>query len=154
MPTSGPLQVEERARPGGGELGRGLRLRFPSEVALAEQAVEVVAAECFAGIEASQRSHFRLRTVLLEALVNAIQCGNGGDPAKLVEVDVDVLMDRIRLTVTDQGEGFDPARTPDPLHPEMLSAPCGRGLFIIRHLALEVGFNDKGNAIWMILPRS
>jgi hypothetical protein len=36
----------------------------------------------------------------------------------------------------------------------MVTAPCGRGLFIIRSLALEVGFNEKGNSIWMILPRS
>lgn len=121
---------------------------------LVDPAVDLLAAECFAGLEASPRARFRLRTVLAEALANAIECGNGGDPGKAVEVQADLLPDRIRLTVTDQGIGFDPTVTPDPLLPETLVAPCGRGLFIIRSLAVEVGFNEKGNSIWMILPRS
>lgn len=145
------LRLEPRRVAG----GDGYLLRLPSVVDLVDPAVDLLTAACFERIDHSPRARFRLRTVLAEALANAIECGNGRDPAKAVEVEVDFgVPDRIRLTVTDQGGGFDPARTPDPLHPEMVTAPCGRGLFIIRSLALDVGFNAKGNSIWMLLPRS
>lgn len=152
---AGVLRVERAAVPPGGEVDRGLLLRLPSEVHLVDTAVDLLTSACFDDREPSPRTRFRLRTVLAEALANAIECGNRGDPAKTVEVRIDLCRaDRIHLTVTDEGRGFDPTRTPDPLHPEMVSAPCGRGLFIIRSLALDVGFNEKGNTIWMTLPRS
>lgn len=153
--VAGGLRVERATVPPGGEVDRGLLLRLPSEVHLVDSAVDLLTSACFDNGDPSPRTRFRLRTVLAEALANAIACGNRGDPAKMVEVRIELCRaDRIRLTVTDEGGGFDPARTPDPLHPEMVTAPCGRGLFIIRSLALDVGFNEKGNAIWMILPRS
>ena len=152
---AGVLRVERVTAPPGGEVDRGLLLRLPSEVHLVDAAVDLLTSACFDADDPSPRTRFRLRTVLAEALANAIQCGNRGDPAKTVEVRLDLCRDdRIRLTVVDEGGGFDPTRTPDPLHPEMVTAPCGRGLFIIRSLALDVGFNEKGNTIWMILPRS
>jgi anti-sigma regulatory factor (Ser/Thr protein kinase) len=139
----------------GGEVDHGFLLRLPSQVHLVDTAVDLLTSACFDGGDASPRTRFRLRTVLAEALANAIECGNGGDPAKTVEVRIDLCRDdRLRLTVTDEGRGFDPTRTPDPIHPETVTAPCGRGLFIIRSLAIHVGFNEKGNTIWMILPRS
>jgi len=152
---AGGLRVERVSVPPGGEVEHGFVLRLPSVVHLVDPAVDLLTAACFTGSEPSRRTRFRLRTVLAEALANAIECGNRGDPAKAVEVQVDLCAtNQIRLTVTDEGGGFDPARTPDPLHPETVTAPCGRGLFIIRSLAVDVGFNEKGNTIWMILPRS
>lgn len=141
------------ARPGEGLEG-GFALRLPSDVALVDAAVELFARHCFAGREASRHTLFRLRVTLAEALANAIQCGNECDPAKQVHVQADLFADRIRLRVTDEGHGFDPARVPSPIEPDMLESPCGRGLFIIRHLSEQVEFNAKGNSIWMILPRS
>lgn len=153
--VAGGLRVERATVPPGGEVDRGLLLRLPSEVHLVDPAVDLLTSACFDDGDPSPRTRFRLRTVLAEALANAIECGNGADPAKTVEVRIDLCRDdRIRLTVTDEGRGFDPTRTPDPIHPETVTAPCGRGLFIIRSLAIHVGFNEKGNTIWMILPRS
>lgn len=140
-------------RPGEG-LEAALELRLPSDVSLVDTAVELFARHCFSGRDASRQSLFRLRVSLAEALANAIQCGNACDPAKVVHVEAHLFTDYIRLQVTDEGPGFDPSLVPDPRDPELLESPCGRGLFIIRHLAERVEFNEKGNCIWMTLPRS
>jgi serine/threonine-protein kinase RsbW len=72
---------------------------------------------------------------------------------KVVHVHADLHVDHIRLCVQD--EAWASIRpVPDPRDPDLLESPCGRGLFIIRHLAEHVEFNEKGNTIWMTLPRS
>ena len=154
MGDAGMLALERLpGRPGDGVEG-ALALQLPSDVALVDPAVELFAHHCFAGRHASRHSLFRLRVSLAEALANAIQFGNGSDRLKVVHVRADLLVDHIRLCVQDEGPGFDPESVPDPRDPELLESPCGRGLFIIRHLAEHVEFNEKGNTIWMTLPRS
>lgn len=140
-------------RPGDG-VEYAFALRLPSDVSLVDPAVELFAHHCFAGKNASKHSLFRLRVSLAEALANAIQFGNGSDRLKLVHVHAELHVDHIRLRVQDEGPGFDPDAVPDPRDPDLLENPCGRGLFIIRHLAERVEFNEKGNTIWMTLPRS
>lgn len=130
-----------------------VQVKVPSDVDLVEETVELVARHCFAGFRPSSRTIFRLRLALAEALANAIMAGNARDSNRRVSVEVELFPDRIRLGVSDEGKGFDPAATPNPTLPDSLENPCGRGLFIIRHLADRVEFNDLGNTIWMTLPR-
>jgi len=152
MAGSPQLQLERLpARPADG-VEAALELRLPSDVALVDPAVDLLLTQCVPG-GASRQVVFRVRVAIAEALTNAIECGNGSDPAKIVAIHADLLPDRIRVSVTDEGPGFDPAQVPDPRTPEVLDSPCGRGLFIIRNLADQVEFNAKGNTIWMTLPR-
>jgi serine/threonine-protein kinase RsbW len=130
-----------------------VRLAIPSVVRLVDPAVELLSRRCFADLEASRQAQFRLRVALAEALANAIQCGNRNDPAKLVRISANLFPDHIRVCVSDEGSGFDPGEIPDPRDPVQVQSPCGRGLFLIRNLAQEVEFNEKGNTIWMTLPR-
>jgi serine/threonine-protein kinase RsbW len=130
-----------------------LFLRVPSDPGLIDPAVELLISACAERGRIGRQSQFRLRVSIAEAISNAIECGNQCDPTKQVAVQADLLTDWIRIAVTDEGTGFDPAEVPDPTTPERLENPCGRGLLIIRHLAERVGFNDKGNTIWMTLPR-
>lgn len=130
-----------------------LALAVPSDPRLIDSAVDLLVAACTEGGHPTRQSRFRLRVSVAEAIANAVECGNRCDPAKRVVIEVDLLADQIRIAVTDEGTGFDPAGIPDPTTPDRLDQPCGRGLLIIRHLADRVGFNDKGNTIWMILPR-
>jgi serine/threonine-protein kinase RsbW len=96
---------------------------------------------------------FRLRVVLSEALSNAIVRGNGEDQSKWVHVEAELVPEAIRVSVTDEGPGFDPASIPEPINPEQLDVAGGRGLFIIRKLVDAVQFNEQGNSICMILRR-
>lgn len=131
----------------------GVAVDVPSSVEYIEEAVALVTRHCLAGAEGSERLRFRVQVVLAEALANAILRGNAADPAKTVEVAATLTPELIRLAVTDQGAGFDPAGVPDPRAPGQLKAGKGRGLFLIRHLADEVGFNQQGNSIWMTFRR-
>lgn len=134
-------------------------LNMPADVACIEDAVELFSRNCFAGLELSApppppRIRFRLRVLLAEAISNSVLFGAGGDPARRVRVEARIGDESIRLEVTDDGPGFDPATVPDPTFPDGLARPIGRGLFLIRHLADSVEFNEQGNTIWMTLPRS
>ena len=88
-----------------------------------------------------------------EAVANAMVNGNRNDPGRLVIVDIEFDSDQIVIAVSDEGDGFDPEAVPDPNHPTTLDATRGRGLYMIRSLADHVAFNDRGNTIWMTLPR-
>ena len=128
-------------------------LRLPSEVSCIEEAVELVTRHCLAGHDASPTIRFRLRVVLSEALSNAILRGNAEDRSKWVDVRAELVPDSIRVYVTDEGPGFDPAAIPEPIRPEQLDEAQGRGLYLIRKLVDAVQFNDQGNSICMILRR-
>jgi serine/threonine-protein kinase RsbW len=144
-----------RSEPGPAEVpALAIDLEMASDVNAVGDAVEVVARHCFSGLVPCARTVFRFRVSLAEALSNAIVRGNHEDHAKKVKVRAEVRPDSIRIAVEDQGDGFDPATTQELPLPEALDAEGGRGLTIIRHLADHVEFNDRGNTIWMTLPRS
>ena len=153
MPSHLRLCVRRSTAPDGADSGTLVTLRLPSEVECIEEAVELVTRHCLAGQHAAARIRFRLQVVLSEALSNAIVRGNREDRAKWVDVRVELGPDVIRLEVTDEGPGFDPAAVPEPIRPEQLDEANGRGLFLIRKLVDAVEFNERGNSICMTLRR-
>ena len=54
------------------------------------------------------------------------------------------------MTITDEGDGFDPDSLPDPTAEENIEKECGRGIFLIKNLCDEVYFEDKGRRVTMI----
>jgi serine/threonine-protein kinase RsbW len=131
-----------------------LSVRFPSELGVLEEAVDVVARHCLAEGLSQRQARFHLRVALCEAIANAIIYGNGQDPAKTVEVTVTVTEPAFTVEVADEGSGCDPACLATPVLPDDLEAAGGRGLFLIRQLVDEVTFNARGNAICMVLRRA
>ena len=97
-----------------------------------------------------ERVLFGVRLALEEAVVNAIKHGNNMDKAKKVTITYSVDRERCRITVEDEGKGFDPFAVPDPTMDENLDKPHGRGLVLIRAYMDEVRFNEKGNRITMV----
>jgi serine/threonine-protein kinase RsbW len=133
----------------------GARVSFtmPSDVACIEHAVSLVSRHCLAGRAANSRLRFRLQVAVAEALANAVLQGNRENPAKRVKVEAEVHSDVIVIHVTDEGDGFDPARVPDPLSPGQMAETGGRGLFLIRKLVDDVRFNERGTSICMTFSR-
>lgn len=84
-----------------------------------------------------------------ESVNNAILHGNKGDKTKDVSVTLDVLPHALCFIIKDQGTGFDLEKLPDPTAPENLLKPGGRGIFLIKHLADNVEFLEKGSCIKM-----
>lgn len=75
-----------------------------------------------------------------EAISNAIQHGNKNDPDKTVGITVDSNTKVVTVTVEDEGEGFEPSKVPNPILPENLLKPSGRGIHIMKSLMDSVDF--------------
>ena len=90
---------------------------------------------------------------LVEALTNAIRHGNRRDPAKSVFVEFDIDGQEIRISVRDEGEGFDVAGLPDARSPSGKRKPSGRGVFLLRAYMDEVNYNEKGNSVTLVKKR-
>ncbi len=110
--------------------------------------------ETLAGFGYSERDLFSVKLALEETLVNAIKHGNQLDPAKSVAVHYTVSSERFTISITDEGEGFDPAEVPDPTAPENLERPCGRGLLIVRRFMTTVEYHPPGNRVTMTKTRT
>lgn len=129
------------------------RVELPTDLSTVGHVVEAVVACCTTAAAVSARTQFRLCTIVAEAVSNAMVNGNRSDPSRLVVVEIECGAECITIAVSDEGEGFDHRAVPDPTHETTLAATRGRGLFMIRSLADHVAFNDRGNTIWMTLPR-
>ena len=93
------------------------------------------------------KDQFAVRLALEEALVNAIKHGNRSDSAKEARLRSYITSDFVLFAVEDEGAGFDPAAVPDPLAPENLERPCGRGLFLIRTYMTWMEHNGAATAL-------
>jgi serine/threonine-protein kinase RsbW len=80
-------------------------------------------------------------TAVREAVTNAVIHGNKERPGTHVDVSYELSPDGIRITVTDQGEGFDPSNLPDPVSKEHLMDASGRGVFLMKQLLDEVSYS-------------
>jgi len=91
-----------------------------------------------------------LFVALDEAFVNAIKHGNKFDTKKNIRIAADVSKAEARFTIEDEGEGFDVDNIPDPLDPQNLFKPSGRGVLFIYNIMDEVKYNERGNRLTMV----
>lgn len=91
-----------------------------------------------------------------ESVINAIKHGNGLSPDKNVEVKFVLESEALIVYVRDRGEGFDPTQLPDPLDPDNLLNPNGRGIFYMKTFMDEVDYSSHpqgGTVVRMIKRR-
>lgn len=90
-----------------------------------------------------------------EAVANAIKHGNLQDPGKQVQVDLSVEGDSLVIRVQDEGVGFDPADLEDPLAPENLLKPNGRGIFYMKSFMddIQYGVRPGGGTVVTLRKR-
>jgi anti-sigma regulatory factor (Ser/Thr protein kinase) len=87
---------------------------------------------------------------LQEAIANAIRHGCKGDPTKQLECSVTCdESGEIVIVIRDPGTGFDHTAVADPLDPENMLKPSGRGIFLINGLMDDVRFADGGRELQM-----
>jgi serine/threonine-protein kinase RsbW len=82
-----------------------------------------------------------------EAVNNAIYHGNKGNPKKSVQIGFENGNKKITFMVCDEGAGFDYESLPDPTDPNNIDKINGRGVFLMKHLADKVEFNDNGKEV-------
>jgi serine/threonine-protein kinase RsbW len=82
-----------------------------------------------------------------EAVSNAIEHGNQNSPEKTVFLSYHSSPEQITFTVADEGQGFDLKKVPDPTQPDAQDTSAGRGIFVMKHLADKMEFQDNGNKV-------
>jgi len=98
----------------------------------------------------NEQKVMEVELALQEALANAIRHGCRGDASRHLQCIVAVEEDgEAMIVVRDPGTGFDTTKVADPLTPENVLKPSGRGIFLINQLMDEVAFKDGGRELQM-----
>lgn len=81
-----------------------------------------------------------------EAVANAIKHGNKLDVRKKVYATFLLQSMELEITISDEGEGFNPEAVSDPLNPQNLMKTSGRGIFYMKTFMDQVSysFNPEG----------
>jgi len=122
---------------------------MPSEVSAISPLVKrlmrlIEGSHCITGEESS------VELALREAVSNAIVHGNRLDAHKLVHVRCRCKVgEGISLTVSDQGQGFDPRAVRDSVTVENLETDRGRGIPFMKLAMDEVSFEQRGTEVHM-----
>jgi len=96
------------------------------------------------------RDQFAVRLAVEEAATNAIIHGNKEDPDKKTRIDYAVYKDRVSITVTDEGEGFDYTTVANCTDPDHVMRTGGRGVCLIKEFMDEISPNENGNSLTMV----
>lgn len=105
--------------------------------------------QALTGVNISSDKYNNILLAATEAVNNAIIHGNKNDIKKEIGLEFIVTDDFIKIIITDEGEGFDLEKIPDPTLPENLLNEHGRGIFIMKHFVdeLKVEKLQKGNSL-------
>ncbi len=82
-----------------------------------------------------------------EAAANGIEHGNGEGSGKRVDILIRMEAEELIVEVRDEGSGFDPDGVADPLAPENLLKPRGRGIFLTRRFMDAVEYQFDGGTV-------
>jgi len=117
--------------------------------------IETLSATISSEMDLSQDQLDNLSIAFTEAVGNAITHGNKNDPEKIVHININIYPDKVCISITDQGAGFDPTKLDDPLNPKNMMKENGRGIFIMEALMDEVShsFDENGTTISFTLKK-
>ncbi|HEV2852806.1 MAG TPA: ATP-binding protein [Thermoanaerobaculia bacterium] len=117
--------------------------------------VQVVLRDCLERLGMEEDTRHWVDVAVREALANAIKHGNEQNPSKQVHVDLAVEEDELVIRVEDEGGGFDPAHLGDPLAPENLLRPNGRGIFYMKSFmdTIQYGSGPGGGTLVTLRKR-
>lgn len=105
--------------------------------------------DSFSGLNISKEALFDIKLCVEEAVRNAIIHGNRSNSKLKVKVGFWAEGDKVVIEIEDEGEGFDPAKVPDPTKGDGLTRESGRGVHLIMKLMDKVSFNENRNRIRM-----
>ena len=90
-----------------------------------------------------------------EAVANAIKHGNKLDVKKKVHALFELRGSELEIRISDEGEGFDPAKVGDPLNPQNLMKTSGRGIFYMRTFMDHVNYSfDPGGGTALVMTKN
>lgn len=105
--------------------------------------VQVVLRDSLERLGVDEDTRHWVDVAVREAVANAIKHGNAQDPGKKVHVDLFREGDDVVIQVEDEGAGFDPALLQNPLAPENLLRPNGRGIFYMKSFMDDIHYGSR-----------
>ena len=94
---------------------------------------------------------FDIRLLVSELVTNCVKHAAVG-PEESIVLNVDIQTATVRVSVVDEGPGFEPPAAPPT--EQAAEAGSGWGLFLVDQLADEWGVErDAGATVWFTLPR-
>ncbi|MBN1426066.1 ATP-binding protein [Candidatus Fermentibacteria bacterium] len=121
---------------------RTVTVELPSDISLLELA-HCLSKEIPHALGVPEDDAEAMGNAALEAVGNAMRHGNRLDPSIPVALCFTVEGAWITVSVSDRGEGFDPAKLCDPTTTENLLKTCGRGLFLMRAFTDSVSVRPR-----------
>lgn len=117
--------------------------------------VQVVLKDSLARLGMDEDAQHWVDVAVREALANAIKHGNEQDSSKQVHVDLTLDGEEVVIRVEDEGVGFDPDHLGDPLAPENLLRPNGRGIFYMKTFmdGIQYGSGSGGGTMVTLRKR-
>ena len=100
----------------------------PNKLLIVEEFVNYFSVE----LNIDEKKMSGLLLAVTEAVTNAIIHANKCAKDKVVKIKAEKNNGQLVVTIKDQGEGFDPAKVPDPTAPENLLKDSGRGIYLMR----------------------
>ena len=94
--------------------------------------------------------HGRVTLSVQEAVNNAILHGNMMESSKLVTLIAEKTKDLLKVTVMDEGSGFDYSKIPDPTLPDAMFDFSGRGLYVMKTLSDQLIFENNGASVALL----
>jgi len=87
-----------------------------------------------------------------DATTDLIERRRSSEPYKdrTVHVEASASKSELRITVADQGKGFNIEHVPKPEDSKVLDTESGRGLVLMASFTDELIFNDAGNEVTMV----
>ncbi len=106
-------------------------------------------------LDFDENERMDIAIAITEAVNNAVEHGNRLVPDKIVTVRIEYSDKTLRIVVRDEGDGFLLDQVEDPLAPENLTKPDGRGLLILDSLMdiVEVKPSPRGTEVIMVKNR-
>ena len=98
----------------------------------------------------SEDEIFAVHLAVEEAFANALKHGNCNDIKKTITVEYSISPNRVDISVTDQGQGFNPGGLPDPRCGKNIYKAFGRGVLLMRSYMDKVEYNEAGNSVHMV----
>jgi serine/threonine-protein kinase RsbW len=89
-----------------------------------------------------------------ELVNNAILHGNKSSPDKSVTVSIARQNASVRISISDQGNGFNPEAVANPIEDKNLMKEVGRGIFIVRSLMDSVDITPSAAGTTVVITKS
>ena len=126
-----------------------ITLHIPSEIRFIS-VLDSLLAQIFKVMQFDSETADSVNIAVIEAATNAIKHGNNSNPQKNVELQFCLAQDKLTVSVKDEGSGFEPNTIQDPLSPEGILNPSGKGMLLIKAFMNEIEYSESGTKIKMV----